>query len=139
MVSTARGPSLRSWRSPCTSPPWLSSSYVAGAELLAALGDGQVAIGVLQTLGIVAISILMLRGVFARSLAWLGVVTGVIGLASEALRPLLGAAYALYGVLVLIWLIWVARTLWGLGVTSGRAGSGSSRCRLLRGRPLWLE
>ena len=39
---------------------------------------------------------------------------GAIGLASEALRPVLGTAYGAYGVLVLTWLIWVARwTPWG--------------------------
>lgn len=76
------------------------ATFVAGAELLIALIDAQAAIGVLQTLGILLISLLMLRGVFARSLAWLGVATGTIGIASEALRPLLGAAYAIYGVLL---------------------------------------
>ena len=81
------------------------ATIVTGAELLIALIDAQAAIGVLQTVGILLISVLMLRGVFARSLAWLGVATGAIGIASEALRPLLGAAYALYGVLIMISLI----------------------------------
>ncbi len=97
------------------------ATFVAGAELLIALIDAQAAIGVLQTLGILLISLLMLSGVFARGLAWLGVATGAIGIASEALRPLLGWAYAVYGVLILIWLIWLAWALWQLGATSARA------------------
>lgn len=96
------------------------ATFVAGAELLIALVDAQAAIGVLQTLSILLISVLMLRGVFARSLAWLGVATGAIGIVSEALRPLLGAAYAIYGVLIMIWLIWLAWALWKLGATSSR-------------------
>lgn len=39
------------------------ATFVAGAELLIALIDAQAAIGVLQTLGILLISLLMLRGV----------------------------------------------------------------------------
>jgi hypothetical protein len=99
------------------------AAFVAGAELLIALIDAQAAIGVLQTLSILLISVLMLRGVFARSLAWLGVATGAIGIASEVLRPLLGAAYAIYGVLIMIWLIWLAWALWKLGATSARVGA----------------
>jgi len=95
--------------------------FVAGAELLMALNDTQVVIGVLQTLGILLISLLMLRGAFAIGLAWLGVATGGIGIVSEALRPLLGWAYAVYRVLIFAWLTWLAWALWKLGATSARA------------------
>ena len=94
--------------------------FVAGAEVLLALNDTQVVIGVLQTLGILLLSALMLRGVFPKGLAWLGVVTGGIGIISEALRPLLGWAYAVYGLLLFVWLIWVAVALWRLGVQTAR-------------------
>ena len=57
-------------------------------------------IGVLQTLGILLLSLLMLQGVFPRALAWLGVATGGIGIVSEALRPVLGWAYSIYGLMI---------------------------------------
>lgn len=89
--------------------------FVAGAEVLSALNDAQVVIGVLQTLGILLLSALMLRGAFPKGVAWRGVATGGIGIASEALRPLLGWVYAVYGLLLSVWLLWVAVALWRLG------------------------
>lgn len=97
------------------------ASFVAGAELLIALNDTQVVIGVLQTLGILLISLLMLKGVFPRGLAWLGVATGGIGIVSEALRPLLGWAYAIYGMLIFVWLIWLGWALWKRAAPPARA------------------
>jgi hypothetical protein len=88
--------------------------FVAGAELLIAVNNVPAVIGVLQTLGILLISLLMLKGILPKGLAWLGAVTGAIGLVSEVLRPVLGAAYALYGLLLFIWLVWVAFALWRL-------------------------
>jgi hypothetical protein len=75
---------------------------VAGAGLLLALNDlPAVVLGVLQTLGILLLAALMTRGVFPRGLAWLGGVTGAIGIVAEALRPWLGWAYTVYGLLLL--------------------------------------
>ena len=88
---------------------------VAGAEVLLALNDAQVVIGVLQTLGILLLSVLMLRGVFPKALAWVGIATGAIGVVAEALRPLLGWAYAVYGLMLFAWLTWLAVALWRLG------------------------
>lgn len=85
--------------------------YVAGAEVLSALNDVPAAIGVLQTLGVFLIALLMLRGVFARPLAWLGVATGAIGMISEVLRPVLGWTYAIYGLLLLVWIAWTGLAL----------------------------
>jgi hypothetical protein len=92
--------------------------FVAGAEVLIALNDVPAVIGVLQTLGILLISLPMLRATFPNGLAWLGVATGAIGVVSELLRPVLGGAYALYGVLLFAWLIWIAFALWSLGGTT---------------------
>jgi hypothetical protein len=95
------------------------ASYVAGAELLMALNDlPAVILGVLQTLGILLLSLLMMKGVFAVGLARLGVATGAIGIVAEALRPLIGWAYAIYGIVLFIWLIWVAVALWNLAAAS---------------------
>ncbi len=92
------------------------STYVAGAELLIALNDlPAVILGVLQTIGILLFALLMLRSTFPRGLAWLGVATGGIGIIVEALRPLIGWAYATYGVLLFVWLTWLAFELWKVG------------------------
>jgi hypothetical protein len=47
-------------------------------------------------------------------------VTGVIGLVAEALRPWLGWAYAIYGLLLFAWLIGVAVALWRLGAETAQ-------------------
>lgn len=94
------------------------ASFVAGAEVLDALNDAPAVIGVLQTLGLLLISLLMLRGTFSRPLAWLGVGTGAVGIVSEVLRPVLGGAYAAYGLLLFAWLAWVAAALWRLAASS---------------------
>ena len=88
------------------------ASMVAGADLLTALNDMPAVIGVLQTLGVLLIGLLMLRGPFGKALAWLGVATGAVGVASEVLRPVLGMAYAVYGLMLFVWLAWVAVALW---------------------------
>jgi hypothetical protein len=89
---------------------------VVGAELLLALNDlPAIVLGVLQALGILLLAVLMTRGVFSPGLAWLGVTAGALGLAAEAFRPWLGWAYAVYGIVLFAWLIWVAVSLWRLG------------------------
>jgi hypothetical protein len=101
---------------------------VAGAELLLALNDQPaVVLGVLQTLGILLLAALMTRGVFPKGLAWFGVVTGAIGIIAEALRPWLGWGYAVYGLLLFGWLIWMAIALGRLGSqTAPRVSSGAA-------------
>ncbi len=89
--------------------------FAAAAEVLIALNDVPAVIGVLQTIGVLLISLLMVRGTFSAKLAWLGVATGVVGIVAEVLRPVLGWAYAAYGVLLFVWLIWIAVALWQLG------------------------
>jgi hypothetical protein len=97
------------------------AAAVAGAELLLALNElPAIILGVLQTLGILLLAALMVRGVFPRGLAWLGVVTGVVGVAAEAFRPWLGWAYAVYGLLLFGWLIGVAVALWRLGAQTAQ-------------------
>ncbi|WP_221328928.1 hypothetical protein [Actinoplanes sp. L3-i22] len=94
--------------------------FAAGAEVLIALNDVPAVIGVLQSIGVLLIALLMRREPSAAALAWLGIATGVVGVISELLRPVLGWAYAIYGVLLFAWLIGVSGTLW-------RLGSGQSR------------
>lgn len=104
------------------------ASYVAGAELLLALnGLSAVILGVLQTLGLLLIALLMLRGPLARGLAWLGMVTGGLGIVAEALRPVLGWGYALYGLVLFCWLVGLAVSLWRLGSPSAPERASRSR------------
>ncbi|MFB9446668.1 hypothetical protein Dvina_23380 [Dactylosporangium vinaceum] len=86
--------------------------FVAGAEVLLALDGGPAVIGVLQTLGILLLALLMRHGPFGAGPARLGMVTGAVGLVCELLRPVLGWAYAAYGLLLFAWLAWVAAALW---------------------------
>jgi hypothetical protein len=102
------------------------AAAVAGAELLLALNDLPAVIpGVLQTFGILLLAALMTRGVFPKGLSWLGVVTGLIGVAAEAFRPWLGWAYAIYGLLLFAWLIGVAVALWRLGAQTSQLTTAS--------------
>lgn len=87
------------------------AAFAAAAEGLIALNVTPVAAGILQPIGILIVSLVMLKGVFPRSLAYLGIATGVIGIVSEALRPVLGAGYIVYGLLLLAWFAAVG---WGL-------------------------
>lgn len=101
------------------------AAFVAGAELLIALNDlPAVVLGVVQAFGVLLLSVLMTRGVFPKSLGLFGVATGALGIVSEALRPALGWAYAVYGLVFFVWLIWVALALRTLG-TSQRADVNS--------------
>jgi hypothetical protein len=97
------------------------ASSIAGADVLRALNDVPAVIGVLQTLGVFLIALLMLRGTFGKGLAWLGVATGAVGMVSEVLRPVLGWAYAGYGLLLFVWVAWVAVALWRLARTTSVA------------------
>jgi hypothetical protein len=90
--------------------------FVAGAELLLAVNDRPaVTLGVLQTFGILLIALLMPKGAFSIHLARLGVATDAIGIVVEALRPVLGWAYAVYGLVLFAWLVCVAVALRRMG------------------------
>jgi hypothetical protein len=89
---------------------------------LAAVAEGFLAenntpsiVGVLTTVGILLISLVMTRGVFPRWVAYLGIGTGAVGVVSEALRPMLGAAYSIYGIALLAWFLAVGTALLRLG------------------------
>lgn len=70
--------------------------------------------GVLTAAAIFALSLIMGRSTFGRALAVVGIVVGVLGMASEALRPLIGSAYAVYGLLLPLWFGWVGWRLLGI-------------------------
>jgi hypothetical protein len=89
--------------------------FIGAAEALIAFNDVPAPLGVLQTVSLLLIALLMLRGIFSTGVAWLGVATGIVGIVSEALRPWLGWVYAGYGLLLFVWMIWIAWELWRLG------------------------
>jgi hypothetical protein len=91
------------------------TALASAAEGFIAWNNVPSAVGVLQTVAILAISLLMLRGVFPKGIAYLGIATGAIGIGSEALRPILGAGYGVYGVLLLVWFGAVGWKLFSLG------------------------
>jgi Domain of unknown function (DUF4386) len=110
----------------------LSDLYAAAVTearhaALAAAADGLVAqlnavsaAAVLGNLSFVILSLLMLRGVFPRWVAYLGALTGAAGVVSEALRPVLGVGFGLYGVLLLVWTAAVAWRLYRLSQDAER-------------------
>lgn len=87
---------------------WPATGDGSLALVMLAFNDVPAPLGVLQTVGVLLISLVMLRDVFSKGVARLGVVTGAIGIPSEALRPWVGWAYAVYGILIFVWLGWVA-------------------------------
>jgi len=102
--------------------------FIGGAEVLIALNGVPAVIGVLQTLGILLMSLMLLSGPLGVGVARLGVAAGAVGVISEILRPVLGWAYAVYGLLLFAWLTWVALALWRYGArATTSATSGRSR------------
>ena len=94
-------------------------ALATAAESLVAATNAVSWAGILTALGILLISIAMLRGVFHKGVAYLGIVAGALGIVSETFRPSLGMGYILYGLLLPAWFVAVGVKLLRLG--SGRA------------------
>jgi hypothetical protein len=106
---------------------YLSDQYVAATTdpqraAFAAAAEGFIAqnyvatlMGVLEAAGVLIISLVMRRGRFRRSVVYLGIATGAIGIICEALKPVLGLAYITYGLLLFVWLVAIGWTLLRLG------------------------
>jgi hypothetical protein len=86
-----------------TSVPAQRAIFVAASEGLIALNRTPTIVGILTTIGMLIVSIVMLRGVFPKWIAYLGIVTGALGIVSEALRPVIEGGYGIYGILLLVW------------------------------------
>jgi hypothetical protein len=74
--------------------------YATAAEAVIAENNTPAAVGVLSALGILLISLAMLKGVLPRAVAWLGVAAGAVGLVAEALRFAVPEIYLVYGILM---------------------------------------
>jgi hypothetical protein len=99
--------------------PAQQAPFVAAAEGLIATNATPAAPGVLETISILVVSLAMLSGGLPRGVAFLGIITGTLGVVGEALRSVLGSAYAVYGVLLLAWLVAVG---WALLRVAQEAG-----------------
>jgi hypothetical protein len=91
------------------------AAYAAAAESLIAMSNSVSASGILFSIGILIISLVMLRGVFHKGIAYLGVITGTLAIFSEAFRPVIGIGYIVFFILEVIWLIAVGWKLYRLG------------------------
>ncbi len=91
------------------------AAFATAAESLIAMANAVSASGILFSIGILIISLVMLRGVFHKGIAYLGVVTGTIAIFSEAFRPVIGIGYIVFFILEVIWLIAVGWKLYRLG------------------------
>lgn len=79
------------------------SSFAAAAEALVAQNNTVSLAGVITPLGILLISLPMVRSGLPSWAGWLGIGTGAVGLVSEALRFTTPALYAVYGPLLWVW------------------------------------
>ncbi len=79
------------------------SALAAAAEALVAATNAVSWAGILTAAGIGMLSLLMRRGGFGVGLGILGIITGVLGLVFEATRPMIGAWYSVYGLLLPLW------------------------------------
>ncbi|MBD7957757.1 DUF4386 family protein [Microbacterium sp. Sa4CUA7] len=80
-----------------------ASTYVAAAEAIIAENNTPSLAGVLSPLGVLLMSIPMAKCAFPRWIGWVGLATGGLGLASEALRFAVPNLYAVYGPLLWFW------------------------------------
>ena len=90
------------------------AAFATGAEGLIAVSNAVNAAGILTAMGILILSLVMLKGVFHKGVAYLGIATGAIGIISEALRPIIGPGYYIYGLLLPIWFVAVGWKLYRL-------------------------
>ncbi len=90
------------------------TAFATAAEVFIAENNITSAAGILAPVGILIISFVMLKGVFPKGVAYLGIVTGVLGIVSEALRPILGPGYFVYGLLLPTWFLVVGWKLYRL-------------------------
>jgi hypothetical protein len=109
------------------------AAFAAAAEVFVAQNIIPTAVGILEPIGILILALVMLRGVFHRGVAYLGIATGAIGIVSEALRPLLGLGYLAYGLLLFAWFIAIGWSLYRLAGDGG-AEPGSYRASLTLGQ-----
>ena len=91
------------------------AAFATAAQSLIAVANSVSASGILFSIGILIISLVMLKGVFHKGIAYLGIVTGTIAIFSETFRPVIGIGYIVFFILEVIWFIAVGWKLFRLG------------------------
>lgn len=97
------------------------AGLVDAADALIAATNAVSWAGILTAAAILVLSVVMLRAGSRAWMAVLGIVTGVLGIASEALRPAIGSTYLLYGLLLPLWFALVGWRLHRLAQVTGGA------------------
>ncbi|WP_143570860.1 hypothetical protein [Tessaracoccus sp. ZS01] len=95
------------------------AALVAAAEALIAATNAVSWAGILTAGAILVLSVVMWQGQRGRALSVVGMAAGAIGVLSEALRPMIGSAYLVYGLLLPIWFAWVGVKLFRVARRSG--------------------
>lgn len=95
--------------------PARRAALAAAAEVLIAENRTTGVVGPLEAVALLIVSIVMLKGVFPKAVAYLGVATGILGISAEALRIAVEGFYVFYGVLLPIWMGAVGWNLYRLG------------------------
>jgi hypothetical protein len=88
------------------------TAFATAAEAFIAQNNITSASGILAPVGILILSLVMFKGVFPKGIASLGIVTGALGMVSEALRPIIGPGYLVYGLLLPAWFLVVGWKLY---------------------------
>ncbi len=90
------------------------TAFATAAEVFIAQNNTTSVSGILAPVGMLILSLVMLKGVFPKGVAYLGIVTGALGVVSEALRPMIGPGYFVYGLLLPAWFLIVGWKLYRL-------------------------
>lgn len=90
------------------------AALATAAEGLIAVSNTVNAAGILTALGILIFSLVMLKSLLPRGVAYLGVAAGAVGIVSEVLRDMIGGGYFVYGLLLPSWFIAVGWQLYRL-------------------------
>lgn len=96
------------------------TAFATAAEAFIAQNNTTSASGILGPVGILILSLVMLKGLFPKGVAYLGIATGILGIVSEALRPVIGPGYFVYGLLLPAWFLVVGWKLYRLAREEGR-------------------
>jgi len=104
-----------------TADPARRASFATAAETLIAQNRTTLVVGPLTTVGLI-VSIVMLKDDFPKTVAYLGVATGVLRICAEALGMVFEGFYVIYGVRLPIWMGAVGWNLYRLGrISTARA------------------
>jgi hypothetical protein len=107
--------------------PAQRAAFATAAEGFIAQNAVPTVMGVLEAAGVLIVSLVMLKGVvFRRGTVYLGIAAGAVGIVCEALKPVVGLGYIVYGLLLFVWLIAIGWELYGLARAGERGGRAAA-------------